>query len=86
MVMPPEKAIAFWKRPANRGLVSIAITSRPPAEKPEMVMLSASPPNCAMLSLTQSSAFAMSSRVKLPVSSLPRQRAGRQLKPNRPSR
>lgn len=34
----------------------------------------------------QSSAFAMSSRVKLPVSSLPRQRAGRQLKPNRPSR
>ena len=84
--MPPEKEMAFWNRPAKSGLVRQAITFRPPAEKPERVMLAGSPPNAEMFSRTQSSALAMSSSAKLPVPPSSGQRAGRLLNPNRPRR
>ena len=83
---PPEMATAFWKRSRKSGLPARAAAIRPPSEKPQRMMLSASPPKRWIFSFTQSSARAMSSRAKLPAASEPEVRAGRQFHPNSPSR
>mgnify|MGYP001361121395 CR=1 FL=1 len=53
---PPLWAMARWKSPLAMGLVMRYVTLTAPADSPNIVTLSGSPPNAAILSRTQPSA------------------------------
>ena len=67
--MPPLSGTALWNRPTASGEVIRAQVLIAPADCPISVTLAGSPPNPAMLFLTNFSAWMVSSRAKLPESS-----------------
>ena len=52
-VAAPLWRMARWNNPSARGEASSTLTDIAPADSPKRVTLSGSPPNAAMLSLTQ---------------------------------
>src|ERR1700683_45117 len=57
----PLSIIPLWNNPLADGMADKALTFAPPPDCPKMVTLLGSPPNWAMLSFTQCSAWTMSS-------------------------
>jgi len=87
MSLAPDCGIALWKRPRALGIASSAPTLIPPALSPKIVTLSGSPPNAAMLSLTQRSAITWSASPSAPVPGNRPSVASRRFRnPNAPSR